>query len=70
MRSVYQGAAALRANIRLVADMDHAGMYEGLLRAPIITPMLGTFCGAMDLTISMQMFIREVMPELLKALSN
>ena len=66
---VYSGAGALRADIRLVADMDHAGVYEGLLREPTITPMLGTFYGAMDLTTSTQTFIREVTTELLKALS-
>jgi hypothetical protein len=66
---VYSGVGALRADIRLPADMDHAGVYEGLLRDPAITPMLGTFYGAMDLTTSTQMFIREVTPDLLKALS-
>ena len=39
---VYSGAGALRADIRLVADMDNAGVYEGLLRDPTISPMLGT----------------------------
>ena len=67
---VYSGAGALRADIRLVADMDNAGVYEGLLRDPTISPMLGTFYGAMDLTTSSQMFIREVTPDLLKALSS
>ena len=67
---VYSGAGALRADIRLAADMDHAGVYEGLLRNPTITPLLGTFYGAMDLTTSAQMFIREVTPDLLKALSS
>jgi hypothetical protein len=67
---VYSGAGALRADIRLVADMDHAGVYEGLLRETSISPMLGTFYGAMDLTTSSQMFIREVTPDLLKALSS
>ena len=67
---VYSGAGALRADIRLVADMDNAGVYEGLLRDPSVSPMLGTFYGAMDLTTSTQMFIREVTPDLLKALSS
>jgi hypothetical protein len=67
---VYSGAGALRADIRLAVDMDHAGVYEGLLRDPTITPLLGTFYGAMDLTTSTQMFIREVTPDLLKALSS
>ena len=67
---VYSGAGALRADIRLVAEMDHAGVYEALLRDPAIGKQLGTFYGAMDLTTSTQMFIREVTPDLLKALSS
>jgi hypothetical protein len=43
--------------------MDHAGVHESLLRNPTITPMLGTFYGAMDLATSAQMFIREVTPD-------
>ena len=67
---VYSGAGALRADIRLVLDMDHAGIYEGLLREPTISKQLGTFYGALDLTTSTQTFIREVTPDLLKALSS
>jgi hypothetical protein len=66
---VYSGAGALRADIRLVADMDHAGVYDSLLREPILSKHLGFFYGAMDLETSTQMFIREVTPDLLKALS-
>ena len=50
--------------------MDHAGVYEALLREPTVSKQLGTFYGAMDLTTSTQMFIREVTPDLLKALSS
>jgi len=67
---VYSGAGALRADIRLVADLDNAGVYETLLREPTISKQLGTLYGAMDLTTSTQMFIREVTPDLLKALST
>jgi hypothetical protein len=67
---VYSGAGALRADIRIVLDMDHAGIYEGLLREPAISKQLGTFYGAIDLPTSTQMFIREVTPDLLKALSS
>lgn len=66
---LYSGAGALRADIRLVAELDHAGVYEGLLRAPGIKAHLATFYGAIDLAASSQMFIREVTPDLLKALS-
>ena len=47
---VYSGAGALRADLRLVADMDHAGIYQGLLRDPTITPLLSAFYGSMELT--------------------
>jgi len=67
---IYSGAGALRADIRLVADLDHAGVYEALLRVPAISKQLGTFYGAVDLTTSSQMFLREVTPDLLKALSS
>ena len=67
---IYSGAGALRADIRIVVDLDHAGVYEALLRVPAISKGLGTFYGAMDLTTSSQMFIREVTPDLLKALSS
>ena len=67
---VYSGAGALRADIRIVLDMDHAGIYEGLLREPAISKQLGTFYGAIDLPTSTQMFIREVTPDLLKALRS
>jgi len=66
---VYSGAGALRADIRLVADMDNAGVYETLLREPTISKQLGFFYGNMDLETSTQMFIREVTPDLLTALS-
>ena len=66
---VYSGAGALRADIRLVAEMEHAGIYEGLLRNPSVGKHLGKFYGGMDLTTSSQRFIREVTTDLLKALS-
>ena len=67
---LYSGAGALRADIRIVLEMDHAGIYEGLLREPALSKHLGTFYGAIDLKTSTQMFIREVTPDLLKALSS
>jgi hypothetical protein len=67
---VFSGAGALRADIRLVCDLDDAGVYESLLRDPAISTQLGAFYGAMDLKTSTQMFIREVTPDLLKALSS
>ena len=66
----YSGAGALRADIRLVLDMDDAGVHESLLREPSLHKMLGTFYNAIDLKTSTQMFIREITPDLLKALSS
>jgi hypothetical protein len=65
---VYSAAGALRADIRLVADMDNAGVYETLFREPTISKQLDFFYGNMDLEASTQMFIREV--TLFKALSS
>jgi hypothetical protein len=67
---LYSGAGALRADIRVVIDMDNAGIYEALLREPTISKQLGTFYGAIDMKTSTQMFIREVTPDLLKALTS
>lgn len=66
---LYSGAGALRADLRLVADMDHAGVYESLLRDPSVSRQLGRFYGAIDMTSSRQMFIREMTPDLFKALT-
>jgi hypothetical protein len=66
----FSGAGALRADIALVLDLGDAGVYESLLREPTIHKMLGKFYGAIDLKTSTQMFIREVTPDLLKALSS
>ena len=54
MRSckVYSGAGALRADIKLVAEMDDAGVYETLLRDPAVGKQIAAFYGAMDLTTS------------------
>jgi hypothetical protein len=50
--------------------MANAGVYETLLRDTTISKHLGFFYGATNLETSMQMFVREVTPELLKALSS
>src|ERR1039458_4088408 len=48
VRSVklYSGAGALRADIRLVYDMDDAGVYESVVRDPAVHKILGPFYGA------------------------
>ncbi len=67
---LYSGAGALRADLRIVLEMDHAGVYEGLLVDPEIRQRLGRFYGGIDLSTSTQTFLREVTPELIQALSS
>ncbi len=72
VRSVkyYSGAGALRADLRIVLEMDHAGVYEGLLVDPELRRLLGPFYGGIDLRTSTQSFFRDVTPELIQALSS
>jgi hypothetical protein len=72
VRSVklYSGAGALRADLRFVIEMDDAAGYERLLVDPEVRKLLGRFYGALDLTTSTQAFVREVTPELIRALSS
>jgi hypothetical protein len=67
---IYLGAGALRADLRLVIEMDDAGVYERCLADPQVRTLLGRGYGAIDLTTSTQTFIREVTPELVRALSS
>jgi hypothetical protein len=62
----YSGAGALRADLRIVIDMDHAGVYESLLVDAELRQRLGRFYGAIELSTSTQTFFREVTPELVK----
>ena len=66
----YSGAGALRADLRIVLEMDHAGVYESLLIDAELRQRLGRFYGAIDLSTSSQTFFREVTPELIRALSS
>lgn len=72
IRSVklYSGAGALRADLRVVFDMDDAGVYERVLMDPDVRKHFGRIYGAWDLTASTQHFLREVTPELVRALSG
>ena len=67
---VYSGAGALRAQLRLVIEMDDAGVYERLLGDPGVRQILGRAYGDWDLKASTQTFLREVTPELLAALGG
>lgn len=72
VRSVkfYSGAGALRADLRIVAEMDDAAGYERLLMDADVRRLLGRFYGTVDLSTSTQAFVREVTPELIRALSS
>lgn len=72
VRSVklYSGAGGLRAQIRAVFEMDDAGVYERLLADPQIRPLIAKIYAPWDMRTATQMFVREVTPELIRALSS
>jgi hypothetical protein len=65
----YSGAGALRADLRVVLEMDDAGVYENILRDPALHEHVAKLYAAIDFKTSTQMFAREVTPELVKALT-
>jgi hypothetical protein len=72
IRSVklYSGAGGLRADLRYVFEMDDAGAYERLLAEPQLRPLIAKTYAAWDMKTASQMFVREVTPELIRALSS
>jgi hypothetical protein len=72
IRSVklYSGTGGLRADLRYVFEMDDAGAYERLLADPHLRPFIAKTYSAWDMTTASQTFLREVTPELLRALSG
>jgi len=72
VRSVrlYSGAGALRADIRAVIEMDDAGVYERLLADAQVRKIIGKVYAAWDMTTASQVFLREVTPEFVRALSG
>ena len=67
---VYSGAGALRADLRIVIDMDDAGVYERLLVDPQVRSLIAKVYAAWDMQTANQTFLREVTPELIRALSS
>ena len=67
---VYSGAGGLRADIRYVFEMDDAGVYERLLADPPLRPLIAKTYAAWDMNTATQTFLREVTPELIRALSG
>jgi hypothetical protein len=72
IRSVklYSGGGGLRADMRYGFEMDDAGAYERLLADPQLRPLIAKTYGAWDMTTASQTLLREVTPELLRALSG
>jgi len=72
MRSVkaYSGAGGLRADIRYVFEMDDAGVYERLLATRELQPLVAKTYAGWDMSTASQTFLREVTPELIRALSS
>jgi hypothetical protein len=72
IRSVklYSGAGGLRADLRYVFEMDDAGVYERLLADPQLRPLIAKTYAAWDMKTARQTFVREVTPELIRALSS
>lgn len=64
------GAGALRADLRVVIEMDDAGVYERMIADPALPTMIGRFYAAIDLSTSTQTFLREVSPGLIHSLSG
>jgi hypothetical protein len=67
---IYSGAGGLRADIRYVFEMDDAGVYERLLADPPLRPLIAKTYAAWDMKTASQLFLREVTPALLQALSG
>lgn len=64
------GSGALRADLRVVIEMDNAGVYEKMLADPSIPAVVAPFYAAIDLKSSTQTFLREVTPALVNSLGG
>ena len=72
LRSVklYSGEGALRADLRVVLDMDNAAVYETLLHDPSLRSLIARFYAALDMRTSTQSWLREITPELIQAIGS
>ena len=64
------GAGGLRADLRVVIEMDNAGAYEKLLADPSMPELIAQFYAGIDMKTSTQTFLREVTPALINAISG
>ena len=67
---MYSGAGGLRADIRYVFELDDAGVYERMLTTRDLQPLVAKTYAAWDMSTASQSFLREVTPELIRALSS
>ena len=67
---LYSGAGGLRADIRYVFEMDDAGVYERMLATRDLQPLVAKTYAAWEMSTASQTFLREVTPELIRALSS
>ncbi len=72
VRSVklYSGQGGLRADLRAVLELDNAGVYETLLHDPNMRASIARFYGALDLRTSTQTWLREITPDLVRAIAS
>src|SRR3974377_2562921 len=56
----YSGAGALRADLRIVIEMDHAGGYENLLHDPSLHEHVAKLYAVVDFTTYTQSLTRAV----------
>ena len=67
---LYSGQGALRADLRVVLEMDNAAVYESLLLDASLRALIARFYGALDLRTSTQTWLREITPELIRAIGS
>ena len=67
---VYSGAGGLPADIRYVFEMGDAGVYERMLATRELQPLVAKTYAAWDMSTATQTFLREVTPDLIRALSS
>jgi hypothetical protein len=67
---VFSGAGALRADLRIVLELDHGGVYETLLHEPGLHDMIVRFYAPINMRTSTQQFVREITPELVRAIGS
>ncbi len=66
----YSGAGGLVADLRIMAEMDNAGVYERVLVDPTTSKLNAKGYGFLDMRTSSQLWLREITPELISAMGT